>query len=69
MAERRAGGDAAAQTDDGDVAGIGQEQRQVRTSFCVSMSLRFEASVLPSTASVIVPVSRLTDTVAGAPSR
>ena len=38
------------------------------TSFCVSMSLRLEASVLPSTASVVVPVSRFTDTVAGAPS-
>ena len=39
------------------------------TSFCVSMSPRFDASVLPSTASVVVPVNRFTDTVAEAPSR
>ena len=39
------------------------------TSFCVSMSPRFDASALPSTASVVVPVSFFTDTVAAAPSR
>ena len=38
-------------------------------SFCVSMSPRFEASTFPSTASVVVPVSRFTETVADAPSR
>ena len=39
------------------------------TSFWVSMSPRLEASVLPSTANVVVPVNFFTDTVAEAPSR
>ena len=71
MAQRRAERDAAAEADDRRPSrGLScSSSGRCATSFCVSMSLRFDASTLPSTASVVVPVSRLTDTVAAAPSR